>query len=229
MNRAFKRHTTSITPTVTKDVVNTQVADVMPAKAATVPLDNVAATIASPVLAVADNNGIEDEQEAEAPKDNSIQASLAIPQDPVTEADVEVMDPDVIPDRINAEEEEHAGNDDGMLIQMNRYIDDMKEKSYLTWCYLKNEADMSINGKYITILVNSVYLQNEVKLIMNTVMERMEKYYEQEFVLNVHVQHADEPQQMIDRSNPDEIYKYMVEKNHKINDFKIMLNLNIEY
>lgn len=229
MNRVFKRHTTSITPTVTKDVVNTQVADVMPAKTAAVPLDNGAATAASPVLAVTDSYDNEDGQEAEVPKDNSVQASLAIPQEPVTEADVEVMDPDVIPDRMNTEDEDHAGNDDGMLIQMNRYIDDMKEKSHLTWCYLKNEADMSINGKYITIPVNSVYLQNEVKLIMDTVLERMEKYYEQEFVLNIPVQHADEPQQMIDRSNPDEIYKYMVEKNHKINDFKIMLNLNIEY
>ncbi len=210
-------------------MVNTQVADVMPAKAAAAQLDNGAATAATPILAAVGNNDNEDEQEAEVPKDNSVQATLAIPQEPVTEADVEIMDPDVIPDRMSNEEEEHTGNDDDMLIQMNRYIDDMKEKSYLTWCYLKNEADMSINGKHITISVNSVYLQNEVKLIMDTVLERMEKCYEQEFVLNIPVQHVDGPQQMIDRSNPDEIYKYMVEKNHKINDFKIMLNLNIEY
>lgn len=224
----------SITPTITKDVVNTQVEDVKVASAA-------ATATAQPVTSnapIADTAAEDeyDDSEVNEPKDNSVQTAIDIPQEHITEADVEcmptdveVMDPDNIPDRMAEGDDETTKQDDSMLMQMNSYIDQMKEKSYLTWCYLKNEADIQINGKNITIPVNSSYLKNQVKLIMDVVLDNMQKYYGQEFVLDIPIAQEEEVKQMIDWSNPDEIYKYIVEKNHKINDFKIMLNLNMEY
>lgn len=224
----------SITPTITKDVVNTQVEDVKVASAASAS----AAQTVTPTIPTADAAADDeyDEQEADESKDNSVQTAMDIPQEHITEADVEcmptdveVMDPDNIPDRMSEGDDETAKQDDSMLMQMNSYIDQMKDKSYLTWCYLKNEADIQINGKNITIPVNSSYLKNQVKQIMDVVLDNMQKYYGQEFVLDIPIAHEEEVKQMIDWSNPDEIYKYIVEKNHKINDFKIMLNLNMEY
>ncbi|MBP5413042.1 MAG: hypothetical protein J6Y47_07295 [Bacteroidales bacterium] len=191
------------------------------------------------------NNDEEEDiiQEEDNSKPQAEQASLNIDMPPVTETDVEMssseneetddvltMNTDINLD--NENEDNKSSNedakDDDIIGKINEFIGELDDKYYPVGCYLK-ESEIIVNKEQITIPVNSNFLYNQVEEVMSVIQKKLKEFYGLDFKIEIPIQQAQDEHINIDWTNPDEVYRWMVQNNSKINDFKIALNLNIQY
>ncbi|MBO4580843.1 MAG: hypothetical protein J5701_00975 [Bacteroidales bacterium] len=214
--------------TSTKEVLNKQPEDVAMQKQT-----EQAPSSALPAAGKAENTEQEEEMPAQAQGE---QASLNMEMPPVTETEIDLLssenaetdtDPALADEAADSDGNTNADTND-VAEKIIELIAEADDKYYPVCCYLK-ESEISVAKEQITIPVNSHFLYNQVEEVMSVIHKKLKEFYGIDFKIDIPIRQAQDAQVNIDWSNPDEVYRWMVQNNSKINDFKIALNLNIRY